>query len=161
MPTGNSFLKDPQKRSKRPDTNPGDDVPYVAAGYNDASWQKVNLPHDYAIEGPFTAAVTCTLASVLCGTLSLVLSGQQAWGNVLLTGWVWWLGNAMGALVMGSAVMLLAFLLAGFSVTAVLSFWASAALVIREHLMPENWYEEEYFKAKRQRLEGTSAPPIS
>ena len=27
----------------------------------------------------------------------------------------------------------------------------------REHLKPENWYEEEYFRAKRQRLEGTSA----
>lgn len=30
-------------------------------------------------------------------------------------------------------------------------------LPFRSHLMPENWYEDEYFKAKRQRLEGTSA----
>ncbi len=27
----------------------------------------------------------------------------------------------------------------------------------REHLKPENWYEENYFRANRQRLEGTSA----
>ncbi|MGZ3461239.1 MAG: MASE1 domain-containing protein, partial [Archangium sp.] len=55
------------------------------------------------------AAAACTLASVLPGALSLVLSGVvQTWGGTALTAWVWWLGNAMGALVMGSAVMLLA-----------------------------------------------------
>jgi beta-galactosidase len=56
LPTGNSFVKDPNKRAKRPDGNPGDDVAYTAAGFDDTSWQKVDLPHDYAIEGPFSAA---------------------------------------------------------------------------------------------------------
>ncbi|MBN1973695.1 MAG: DUF4982 domain-containing protein [Sedimentisphaerales bacterium] len=29
------------------------DVSYVSSSFNDAEWHKVNLPHDYAIEGPF------------------------------------------------------------------------------------------------------------
>ena len=47
-----------RKAAKRPEGNLGDDVAYVAAGYDDTSWQKVNLPHDYAIEGPFTTTVS-------------------------------------------------------------------------------------------------------
>jgi beta-galactosidase len=58
LPTGNDFLKDPAKRAKRPEGNLGDDVTYVASGYDDTSWQKVDLPHDYAVEGPFTDAVS-------------------------------------------------------------------------------------------------------
>ncbi|MFL5351710.1 MASE1 domain-containing protein [Archangium sp.] len=54
-----------------------------------------------------TTAASCTLASVLAGTMSLALSGPLSWEKLLVTGWVWWLGNAMGALVVGSAVMLL------------------------------------------------------
>ncbi|QRN98440.1 MASE1 domain-containing protein [Archangium violaceum] len=57
----------------------------------------------------FTAvAVTCTLASVSAGSLSLVLSGRASWSEVGITAWVWWLGNVMGALVVGSAVLVLA-----------------------------------------------------
>ena len=58
LPTGNAFLKDPGKRAKRPEGNLGSDVVYSAAGYDDTSWRKVGLPHDYAIEGPFTTAVS-------------------------------------------------------------------------------------------------------
>jgi beta-galactosidase len=54
LPTGNNFLKDPGKRLARPQGNLGDNVAYVAAGFDDSSWQKVILPHDYAIEGPFS-----------------------------------------------------------------------------------------------------------
>ncbi|WP_239014622.1 MASE1 domain-containing protein [Archangium violaceum] len=54
-----------------------------------------------------TAAATCTLASVLMGMLGLVLSGQPLSGGFVLTAWVWWLGNGMGALVVGPAVLLL------------------------------------------------------
>ncbi|WP_257450829.1 MASE1 domain-containing protein [Archangium lipolyticum] len=53
-------------------------------------------------------AVSCTLASVSMGSLGLVLSGKAAWNALGLTAWVWWLGNAMGALVVGSAVLVLA-----------------------------------------------------
>ncbi|PTL83073.1 MASE1 domain-containing protein [Vitiosangium sp. GDMCC 1.1324] len=81
-----------------------------------------------------SAAGACTLASVLMGTLSLVVvGGPHSWNGLLLMGWVWWLGNAMGALVVGSAVMLLsrshpeprwreALVLTGL--TLVVGFWA-------------------------------------
>ena len=53
LPTGNSFLKDSSKRYNRPTGNLGDNVPYIASGYDDSAWRKVNVPHDYSIEGPF------------------------------------------------------------------------------------------------------------
>jgi beta-galactosidase len=58
LPAGNDFLKDPGKKTKRPEGNPGDGVPCIAAGFDDTSWQKVNLPHDCAIEGPFTTSIS-------------------------------------------------------------------------------------------------------
>jgi beta-galactosidase len=58
LPTGNDFLIDPTIRLNRPDGNPGNDVPYVSASYDDNSWRTVNLPHDYAIEDPFTTEVS-------------------------------------------------------------------------------------------------------
>ena len=54
LPTGNPFIKDDQKRFTRPEGNPGDGIPYVQPGFDDSSWRRVNLPHDWAIEGPFT-----------------------------------------------------------------------------------------------------------
>ncbi len=56
LPTGNQFLKDPTSGPKRPEGNLGEGVAYAAAGFNDGSWQKVDLPHDYAVEGPFTTS---------------------------------------------------------------------------------------------------------
>jgi beta-galactosidase len=53
LPTGNDFIKDPSRRFARPEGNPGDGVSYVQPGFDDNSWQKINLPHDWAIEGPF------------------------------------------------------------------------------------------------------------
>ena len=29
-------------------------MPYVQPDYDDSSWQQIDLPHDWAIEGPFT-----------------------------------------------------------------------------------------------------------
>ncbi len=58
LPAGNDFLKDPRKRAQRPEGNPGDNVPYAAAGYDDTSWRKVDLPHDYAVEGPFSTTIS-------------------------------------------------------------------------------------------------------
>src|SRR5436190_1893384 len=54
LPTGNSFLKNSGKRFMRPTGNLGDGVAYIATSFDDNSWRNVNLPHDYAIEGPFT-----------------------------------------------------------------------------------------------------------
>jgi beta-galactosidase len=54
LPTGNEFIKDVSKRCVRPDGNPGDGVAYVQPDFDDSSWQQINLPHDWAIAGPFT-----------------------------------------------------------------------------------------------------------
>lgn len=53
LPTGNAFIKDPAKRHLRPAGNPGGDVPYVREDFDDRSWRRVDLPHDWGIEGPF------------------------------------------------------------------------------------------------------------
>ncbi len=58
LPTGNDFLMNPTERAKRPDSNLGSNIAYIAAGYDDSSWQSVNLPHDYAVEGLFTTGVS-------------------------------------------------------------------------------------------------------
>ncbi len=53
MPTGNDFIKDATKHFVRPDGNPGSDFPFVQKSFNDSAWEQVNLPHDWAIKGPF------------------------------------------------------------------------------------------------------------
>ncbi|MGA2246408.1 MAG: beta-galactosidase GalB [Verrucomicrobiota bacterium] len=37
----------------RPAGNFGGDVAYVQPGFDDTNWRKLNLPHDFGIEGPF------------------------------------------------------------------------------------------------------------
>jgi beta-galactosidase len=53
LPTGNNFIKDPARKFVRPEGNLGDGVAYVQPDFDDSSWQKINLPHDWAIKGPF------------------------------------------------------------------------------------------------------------
>jgi len=53
LPTGDDFIKDPAKRHIRPEGNPGNDFPFVQNDFDDSSWENVNLPHDWAIKGPF------------------------------------------------------------------------------------------------------------
>jgi beta-galactosidase len=58
LPTGNNFIKDPSKRYTRPQgsgnsENPGRDFPFVQPGFNDGLWESIDLPHDWAIKGPF------------------------------------------------------------------------------------------------------------
>jgi beta-galactosidase len=53
LPTGNNFVADPARRHARPEGDPGSDFPFVQSSFDDRSWQAVNLPHDWAIEGPF------------------------------------------------------------------------------------------------------------
>ena len=54
LPSGNDFIKDPAKRFLRPAGNLGGDVDYVRLDFDDSAWQQINLPHDWAITGPFT-----------------------------------------------------------------------------------------------------------
>src|SRR5687768_7678498 len=53
LPTANDFIKDPSKHYQRPAGNPGSDFPFVQNNFNDNAWEQVNLPHDWAIKGPF------------------------------------------------------------------------------------------------------------
>lgn len=53
MPSGNDFIKNPKKRYPRPNGNPGGNCPFVQSDFDDSNWQHVNLPHDWAIAGPF------------------------------------------------------------------------------------------------------------
>jgi beta-galactosidase len=55
LPSGNPFLKDPAKRCPRPEGNPGGDIAYVKGNFDDSGWRTVNLPHDWAIQGPFNS----------------------------------------------------------------------------------------------------------
>jgi beta-galactosidase len=53
LPTGNEFITDAARKFVRPEGNRGDGVPYVQPGFDDSVWQQINLPHDWAIAGPF------------------------------------------------------------------------------------------------------------
>lgn len=53
LPTGNAFIKNPLKRYTRPAGNPGSNFPFVQSNFDDSSWENINLPHDWAIKGPF------------------------------------------------------------------------------------------------------------
>ena len=53
LPAGNAFVRDPARRHARPEGHPGSDVAYVQPGFDDGAWQQVDLPHDWAIEGPW------------------------------------------------------------------------------------------------------------
>jgi len=53
LPSANRFIKNENDRHVRPDGNPGSDFPFVQIDFDDTGWRKVNLPHDWGIEGPF------------------------------------------------------------------------------------------------------------
>jgi len=53
LPSGNEFIKDPSKLYVRPEGFPGSDFPFVQPDFDDSEWETVNLPHDWAIAGPF------------------------------------------------------------------------------------------------------------
>lgn len=53
LPTGNAFIRDPARRFTRPAGDPGGDLAFVQASFDESSWRRVDLPHDWGIEGPF------------------------------------------------------------------------------------------------------------
>jgi PAS domain S-box-containing protein len=52
------------------------------------------------------AAVGSTLVSTLIGMASLCLTGSAAWADFGALAWTWWVGNAMGALVVTPVLLL-------------------------------------------------------
>lgn len=61
LPSGNPFSTDPGRRLARPPGNVGDGVPYISPTFDDGAWRSVDLPHDYAIEGPYTNAISSSM----------------------------------------------------------------------------------------------------
>lgn len=53
LPSGNDFIKDPHQRYVHPEGDPGGNFPFVQYNFDDSAWEKVNLPHDWAIKGTF------------------------------------------------------------------------------------------------------------
>ncbi|HOO84927.1 MAG TPA: beta-galactosidase, partial [Prolixibacteraceae bacterium] len=53
LPTANDFIKNEADKHIRPEGNPGSDFPFVQANFDDSDWLHVDLPHDWAIAGPF------------------------------------------------------------------------------------------------------------
>lgn len=52
--SGNEFvLTSDAVKSARPSGNLGENVVYTQKDFNDSAWRKLNLPHDWAIEGDF------------------------------------------------------------------------------------------------------------
>ncbi len=54
LPTGAEYLNEAAKKPVRPAGNPGGKLAFVAPDFDDRDWRRVRLPHDYAIEGPFS-----------------------------------------------------------------------------------------------------------
>ena len=52
LPCANDFIIF-GKRYQRPEGNPGENIAYVKSDFDDSGWRHLNLPHDWAIEGPF------------------------------------------------------------------------------------------------------------
>ena len=53
LPTGNAFINDKSNQHQRPSGEPGADFDFVQTNFDDRHWESLNLPHDWAIEGPF------------------------------------------------------------------------------------------------------------
>jgi beta-galactosidase len=53
LPTGNELLSAAIATSARPAGDPGADISYVRPDFDDSGWRRLELPHDWGIEGPF------------------------------------------------------------------------------------------------------------
>lgn len=54
LPSANNFLNG-TKYTRPSGTPPGNNAQYVQATFDDSSWEALDLPHDWAVKGPFNA----------------------------------------------------------------------------------------------------------
>lgn len=54
MATGTELINAGGAKPRRPSGNPGADVPFARPHFVDDQWKKLDLPHDWGIEGPFS-----------------------------------------------------------------------------------------------------------
>ena len=57
LPTGDDLLNYPPTRV-RPPGRPAGDVSYTRVAFDDSNWRTLDLPHDWAIEGPFDQSLS-------------------------------------------------------------------------------------------------------
>ncbi|KAH7391184.1 glycoside hydrolase family 2 sugar binding protein [Cadophora sp. MPI-SDFR-AT-0126] len=62
LPSGNHFIKDPDKQHRRPSNEPATIPAFVRHNFIDDDWKTVNLPHDWAIKGPFYTGQNATVS---------------------------------------------------------------------------------------------------
>jgi beta-galactosidase len=53
LPTGDDLLNAPPLRAPRPGAQPGGNVAWLRPDFDDSGWRRLDLPHDWGIEGPF------------------------------------------------------------------------------------------------------------
>jgi beta-galactosidase len=53
LPTGNPFIKDAARRHAQPQGDAKDVGHYVLEGLDESAWKRLDLPHDWGIDGPF------------------------------------------------------------------------------------------------------------
>ena len=52
LPSANDFISDTSKRARRPADQPAN-VTFAQPSFDDSAWESLNLPHDWAVKGPF------------------------------------------------------------------------------------------------------------
>jgi beta-galactosidase len=55
LPSANEFINDPSEQYQRPVEEPLANISFVQQSFDDSAWERVRLPHDWAIKGPFYA----------------------------------------------------------------------------------------------------------
>ncbi len=53
LPTGAEFLRAAEPKPIRPEGNVGGGVAYTQPTFDDSGWRRLDLPHDWGVEGPF------------------------------------------------------------------------------------------------------------
>ncbi|KAF9894886.1 hypothetical protein FE257_004507 [Aspergillus nanangensis] len=53
LPGANDFIVDKSTWHQRPTNKPPRNIQYASANFNDSNWTSLDLPHDWAISGPF------------------------------------------------------------------------------------------------------------
>jgi beta-galactosidase len=53
LATGTGLINEGVAKPARPPGNPGGDVSFVQPDFDDSAWRKLDLPHDWGVEGPF------------------------------------------------------------------------------------------------------------
>ena len=57
LATGSGLINEGVTKPARPPGNPGADVSFVQPDFDDSAWRKLDLPHDWGVEGAFDQAL--------------------------------------------------------------------------------------------------------